>query len=118
MNPQMQDFFSRSAKFYEESANLLTLPKDLKNLKVTVSRESSEQKALSQTMSRRVEELSLTANDFRRQNKHVLKATDNISGTLARSGFTLMKIAYDIKRIISVLGSFSREVIARIAANG
>ena len=118
MNPQMQDFFSRSAKFYEESANLLTLPKDLKNLKVTVSRESSEQKALSKTMSRRLEELSLTANDLRRQNNHLLEAADTVSETLARSGFTLITIAYDIKRIISVLGSFSREVIARIAANG
>ena len=114
----MQDFFSRSAKFYEESANLLTLPKDLEHLRVTVSRESSEQKALSETTSERVEEVSLTANDLRRQNNHLLKATDTISETLARSGLTLMAIAYDIKRIISVLGAFSREVIARIAANG
>ena len=118
MDPQMRDFFSRSAKFYEESANLLTLPKDLESLKVIVSRESSEQKDLSKTMSKGIEKVSLTSDDLRRQNKHLLKATDKISGTLARSGFTLMKIAYDIKRIISVLGSFSREVMARVAANG
>lgn len=114
----MQDFFSRSARFYEESANLLTLPKDLESLKVTVSRESLEQKALSTTMSKRIEEVSLTSNELRRQNSHLLKATDTISETLARYGFTLLTIAYDIKRIMSVLGAFSREVIARIAANG
>lgn len=114
----MQDFCSRSTKFYEESANLLTLPKDLESLKATVSRKSSEQKALSMTMSNRLGEVSMTSNDLRRQNNHILKATDTISETLAKSECTLITIAYDIKRIMLVLGAFTREVIARIAANG
>jgi hypothetical protein len=114
----MDAFHAKSIKFYEDCAGLMNLPQDLAGLKMTVSHEASEQKHLTVTAVNQLNDLSSTSSALMRQNNYIVKSATTIQENLAKSVFTVIAIANDVKRILSMLGAFSQDLLAKVAANG
>ena len=115
---QIADFCSGSEQFFRNSRDLLTVPRTVADLQqqlcaLTMKQEESELRRVEQ-----LEDLSLESGKVHQQTDSIAKATSQIQRKMSLSMFTIMSITEDIKRIFRMLGTFSRDLLGRVAAQG
>ncbi|KAI4158381.1 MAG: hypothetical protein LQ342_007467 [Letrouitia transgressa] len=105
-------------KVYAANATFLNTPKPEEGPHINPLGSILAPRDFAGTVSQGLENLSLTSETLAQQSNCIVKASSTIQEHLAKSIVMIVAIANDVKCVLRTLETFSRELLAKIAANG
>ena len=115
---QIADFHSGYQQFFRDSRDLLTIPGNIADLQRELCSTALKQEEYELKRARQLEDLSLRSESLCQQTDSIFKATSQMQKKMSWSMLTIMSISEDIRSISRLLGTFSHDFLAKIAAHG